>query len=166
MKRKTKTIEVVPNPYIALDKDGVPQGTVGAGMPGVFVGAAIDLHASRETGKNRFYYPPNKDGSFAKTVLFSAEIVASVLAGELIVTNLADALACGLTTKSFLEPEKALAAEKDKALAYWRSVAGKDAVLGEIPRAPSKDPNGPPPPEQNEVEVTPGVTLKKTHEEG
>lgn len=129
-----KVIEVIPNPYIALDKDGIPQGVVGAGMPGVFIGAQQDLIASQKTGKMRFYFPPNRDGSFTRKVLMTGTIAQAIHAGELIVTNKEDALACGIGPNDFLGPKEALAAEKTKALAYYQSVKGKDAKVGEIPR--------------------------------
>jgi len=115
-----RTISVIPNPYIALDKDGVPQGTVGAGMPGVFIGASIDLVASRKTGKTRFYYPKNGDGSLTRKVILSSDIVTAVLAGELLAATIEDARVCGVSDEEYLAPEKVLASEREKALAYGR----------------------------------------------
>lgn len=165
-----KIIEVIPNPYIALDKDGVPQGAVGAGMPGIFIGAAVDPHASKMTGKQRFYYPLDRDGKPEKRVHFSADIVTSVQAGELIAANKATARACGISDKEYLEPAAALEAEKKKALAYWQSVNlidGKpdpNAKVGEIPRKPSEPEDGETVPvETAALQITP--TLKKMKQE-
>lgn len=155
-----KVIEVTPNPYIALDKDGIPQGVVGAGMPGVYVGAVLDLVATRETGKSRFYFPPNKDGSFARKVHMTADIVTAIHAGELLVTNLPDALAVGLTSKEFLTADKAMDAEKAKALAYYRSVKGPEAAIKDIPRAATPD-KGDLPIEQATKQLTPTVKMTK-----
>lgn len=158
-----KVIEVIPNPYIALDKDGIPQGAVGAGVPGLFIGAQIDLLASQQTGKTRFYFPPNKDGSLTRKVIFSSAILQAVHAGELIVTNKPDALACGLSEKDFLEPEKALAKEKEKALAYYQSVKGKDAKLADVPREPTQIKEGDELPVQTaSKQITPTVKLTKS----
>lgn len=160
-----KVIEVIPNPYIALDKDGIPQGVVGAGVPGIFVGAQIDLIASQQTGKTRVYFPPNKDGTFTRKVIATGAIVQAVLSGELIVTNKADALACGISEKDFLEPEKALAKEKDNALAYYQSVKGKGAKLGDIPRKMTELQEGDELPVQTaSKQITPTVKLTKGSE--
>lgn len=128
-----RTIEVIPNPFIALDQDGIPQGVVGR----VPVGAQIDLLASQKTGKNRYYFPLGKtDG--VHVVPYNGDNVTSVLAGELLVTNIEDALLCGISEDSFLDAEEALAAERKKAEAYYRSVKGDDAKVADIPREPMK----------------------------
>lgn len=161
-----RTIEVIPNPFIALDHEGVPQGVVSAGVPGVYVGAHLDLVASRKTGKSRFYYPTNKDGSIVRKVLFTAEIVACVQAGELLAANKPDALICGISDKEYLPPEEALAKEIEKAQAYWTSARGPDAKIGEIPRtATEENPEAPLPPAKASVEVTPNVTMTMTEKE-
>ena len=167
-----KTIEVVPNPYIGLDKDGIPQAVVGAGMPGTFIGAQADLVASQQTGKNRFYYPLDRDGKMTKKVVFSGEIVASVQAGELLAANPKDALACGITAKEYLEPEKALAAEKAKANARWQAlhatVDGKPDTtkqVGDIPReATRREENETGPAASAPKQLTPTVKLTKNTE--
>lgn len=158
-----RTIEVIPNPFIALDKDGVPQGVVSAGMPGVFIGARIDLVASRKTGKTRFYFPKGKDGAvIARKVVLSAEIVTAVQAGELLVAKVEDALLCGLTEKEFLAPEKILEAEEKKALAYWQSLRGKDAKLGAIPHEAEEEAPGEEAPARKASEqITPTVKMTK-----
>lgn len=153
-----KVIEVFPNPYIALDKDGIPQGVVPAGMPGVFVGAQLDIEAARKTGKNRFFFPMGKNGGKAKVHL-NGDMITAILAGELIVVNKDDAALCGIRTE-FLEPEKALAAEKQKALEYWQSVKGKDAKVGEIPREATKaDEGAPAAATPGDLQLTPTVKL-------
>lgn len=159
-----KTITVIPNPYIALDKDGVPQGVVGAGMPGVFVGAQIDIVASRASGKNRYFYPPNRDGSLTRKVVFSAEVAHAVAAGELLAATAADAALCGITEKEYLEPKRALEAEAEKALAYYRSVKGKDAKLADVPREATPEPAEGLPAETASVQLTPNLKMKKEKE--
>jgi len=157
-----KIIEVIPNPYIALDKDGVPQAAVSAGVPGVYIGAQLDGVASRKSGKMRFYYPANKVGGMERKVKLTADVLTAVLAGELIVANLGDALLCGISKESYLPPEKALAAEKEKALAYYRSVAGPNAALGEIPRKPTAEDADEPPAAGVRV-LTAGVSIVDNH---
>ena len=157
-----RIIEVIPNPYIALDKDGIPQGVVGAGMPGVFIGAQLDLVLSQKTGKNRFYFPPNRDGSFVRKVHLTGDIATAVLEGSLIAANAKDALACGILEKDFLEPEKALAVEKEKALAYYQSMHGKGAKIQDIPREMTKLQEGDDLPVQTaSTKLTPTVKMTK-----
>lgn len=157
-----KVIEVIPNPYIALDKDGVPQGVVGAGMPGTFVGATIDLVQTRRTGKNRYFYPLSKEGKKSRRVQLTAEMATAIQAGELILVSREDAAHCGLSDKEFLEPEAALEAERLKALAYYQSARGKSAKIQDVPRADTKVEEGETPPlETATVQLTPTVKMKK-----
>lgn len=164
-------IEVIPNPYIALDKDGVPQGVVPAGAPGLYIGAAVDLVACQKTGKQRFYYPLDRDGKATKRVHVTSDIVTSVQCGELIVVDAAGAKACGITTKEFLPADKALEAEKAKALAYWQALHGDEkgpntsAKIGDIPREPTKLATGENlPPQTTSKQLTPTVKLTKNTE--
>lgn len=169
-----KIIEVIPNPYIALDKDGVPQGVVGAGMPGVFIGAMQDLVASQDTGKQRFYYPLDDKKSARRKVLLTAEIVVSILAGELIVCEAVDAKACGFVLgpkSTFLPAEEALANEKIKALAYWQDLKGdengpdKTATIADIPREPTtRESTTTAPTTTKQAQLTPTVKLTKNTE--
>ena len=166
-----KIIEVIPNPYIALDKDGIPQGVVGAGMPGLFIGAMQDLVASQDTGKQRFYYPLDKNGSPKKRVHLSPDIVTAINAGELIVCDPKDAKACGFTAKAFLDPDVALAEEKAKALAYWQALKGdengpdKTATIGDIPRKATVRADGATAPANTaSAQITPTVKLTKNKE--
>lgn len=130
-----KTIEVVPNPYIAIDADGVPQGVVGAGAPGAFIGAQLDLVETRRTGKNRFYFPKAKDGSLKRTVPFTADIAHAIRVGDLLAADKKTALICGISEKEFKDPEKQLEAERQKAQAYLESLYGKGAAeVKPIPR--------------------------------
>lgn len=134
-------------------------------MPGIFIGAHLDLVASRATGKQRFYYPVDKDGKLTKRVVFSSDIVASIQAGELLACNKADALLCGITDKEFLEPEKALEVEKEKALDYYRALLGTDAKVADIPREPTPEPeDGKAPPQTAAKQITPTVKLTKNTE--
>ncbi len=166
-----KIVEVIPNPYIALDKDGIPQGVVGAGMPGLFIGAMQDLVASQTTGKQRFYYPLDKSGSLRKKVHLTPDVVTAINAGELIVCEEKDAKACGFVLgpkTKFLPPEQALAVEKQKALDYWQALHGdehgpdKSVTIGEIPRTPTPNPDDTVTPvATSKVQLTPTVTLTK-----
>lgn len=157
-----KVIEVMPNPYIAVDKDGVPQGVVGAGMPGSFVGAQLDLALTTKTGKNRFFFPLGKTGGKAKVHL-TGDMAQAILAGELIACTKEDAAAVGILEKDFLDPDKALAAEKKKAEAYYQSVKGKDAKVVDIPREPAASDEAPAAPSAAK-QLTPTVKLTKNTE--
>lgn len=140
-----KKIAVIANPYIAVDKDGVPQGAVSIpGLVGRFIGANIDLTASQKAGRTRLYFPaPNPDpkkkqkgaaGLLEIEVTLDATTIRAVLDGSLLATTKEGAALCGIGEKEYLEPEKALEAEKAKALAYYRSVAGESAELQPIPQ--------------------------------
>lgn len=152
----TKIIDVYPNPYIALDKDGVPQGTVThPGMPNTHVGAMLDLYASQAEGKERFYFPLGRDrenrekpGDGRVRVHFSPEIAMSVRSGELIAADAKTASLCGV--KEFKDPLAALEREKDKALKYYRRLHGEAAQIKDIPREATPKPADP-----NEVKVAP-----------
>lgn len=160
-----KIIEVIANPYIALDKDGVPQGVVSAGMPNAYIGAQLDLVGTQKTGKTRFFYPLGRDGKGVAKVAMTSDVATAIHAGELIVVRKADALACGLTDKEFLEPGEALAAEKDKALAYYRSARGPEASVAEIPREPTTLVDSEATPVQTaSKQITPTVKLTKNTE--
>ena len=158
-----RIIEVIPNPYAGLDKDGVPQAAVGAGMPGAFIGAQIDLVATLATGKNRFYFPPNRDGSLTRKVHLTGDMMTAIHAGDLLVANKADAAAVGLV--AFLEPAAALEAERVKALARWQALRGPDAKLGDIPREATKVKDGEEPPAQPATkQITPTLKMSKNTE--
>jgi hypothetical protein len=152
-----KIIEVIPNPYIALDKDGVPQGVVGAGMPGVFIGAQIDLVASRLTGKNRYYFPLGKTGGRHKVKL-SVDVVTAVREGSLIAADEKAAALCGIFGEEFLPPEEAMEEEREKALAYYRAALGEDAEVQDIPREPTPAPEEVLPIETASKRVSPNLT--------
>ena len=135
-----KTARVVANPYAAIDANGVPQGVVGVpGTRGIYVGARIDTVASEKTGKQRFYFPPAKDGGpriveINVTSAYARSYVAScILEGGLIAVDEATATAVGISPKTYLPVDKALEAERVKALETYRVVVGKDAVLQPIP---------------------------------
>lgn len=144
-----KKLAVIANPYIAVDKDGVPQGVVSIpGLVGRFIGAHIDLKASQKAGRTRLYFPaPNPEprknekgaaGLLEVEVTLDATILNAVLDGSLIATTTEGAHLCGIRD-GYLEPEKALEAEKKKALAYYRSIAGEDAELKPIPQTATED---------------------------
>ncbi len=159
-----RTIDVFANPYCAVDKDGCPQGTVGyPGMPNSKIGAQADLVASNESGRARFYFPLGKTGGKCR-VPYHPDIVTSVQCGELIVASKEDAAICGITT-DFLEPEKALAAEKTKALRLRQAERGSDATLAEIPRQPKDaDPAIAPKGDGTSARVSANLTLTKSKE--
>jgi hypothetical protein len=156
-------IEVWANPYIALDKDGVPQGTVATpGYPNSHVGATLDQVASQRTGKERFYFALGRDGSPTVRVGFTAEIAAAVRAGELIAVDEKVAQMCGIRKKSFLSPEAALDRERERALAYRQSLLGKDAELKPIPREATPAAEGEDEePRGDRVKLTPTLTLNQ-----
>lgn len=135
-----KIARVVANPYAAIDANGVPQGVVGVpGTRGIYVGARTDTVASQKTGKQRFYFPPAKDGGLRVreldvTSAYARSYVANcILEGGLIAVDEATATAVGISSKTYLPVDKALEAERLKALEAYRVVYGKDAVLQPIP---------------------------------
>lgn len=143
-----KIARVVANPYAAVDADGVPQGVVGVpGTRGIYVGARIDSVASQKTGKQRFYFPPAKDGGLRIVELnvssaYARSYVAScILEGGLIAVDEATATAVGISPKNFLPADRALEVERVRALELYRVVYGKDAVLQPIPteQAPAEE---------------------------
>lgn len=161
-----RIIEVAPNPYIALDQDGVPQGVVSAGMPNVYIGAQVDLVATQKTGKHRFFYPLGRDGKGIVKVHMTGDVVTAIHAGELIVVKQADASACGLTAKEFLEVDKALEAERAKALAYYQSARGIDAKVADIPREETRaGAEEVLPVQTSSKQITPTVKLTKNTEQ-
>lgn len=157
-----KIIQVLANPYHACDADGVPQCVVGAGVPGAFIGAQFDSVACAKTGKNRFFFPANKDGSLAKRVIFSADIARDVQEGALLAADLESAAACNISKESFLPPDKALEAEAKKAQAALEAMKGKGAKLQPIPREATPLADGESlPPEKATKQITPTVKMAK-----
>lgn len=166
-----KTIDVIPNPYSAIDADGVPQGVVGLpGAIGAWIGAALDPVASRKTGKNRFYFPgPNtkrdeKGVAGLRVVTLKvansavlATVANAVREGSLIVVGKDDARKLGFSDKEFLEPEKALEREKQRA----QELAGKDAKLADVPHeATPEDEDADENPTPGEVRVARNLKLQ------
>lgn len=160
-----KTIEVIPNPYAAIDAEGVPQGVVGLpGAPGAWIGAALDPVATRETGKNRFYFPgPNTKreekgvaGMRVVTLKVANSAVLGTVAnaireGSLIVTSLEHAKKLGFSDKEFLEPEQALEREKKRAA----GLLPEGVELADVPHEATPDPDG------EEKSQTPEVRVAK-----
>lgn len=150
-----KTIQVIANPYSAIDADGVPQGVVG--LPGArlaWVGATLDPVATKTSGKTRFYFPgatknpkrahEEKEISGLRVVTLDVEnttvraaVANAVLEGSLIAVDKAEAAQLGIV-KEFLDAAKALDAEKEKALDAFRALRGKDAELEPIPHEATK----------------------------
>lgn len=159
-----KTIEVYANPYCALDKDGIPQGVMPMpGAPTSYIGAQLDLALTLKTGKQRFYFPIGRNGGKFKAPL-TAEISTAVRDGALIAADKQSAHYCGVRA-SYLEPEKALEAEKAKALADRRAQLGPDATVGEVPREPTKfDDEKSAPAPATAAQVSPTVKLTKNKE--
>lgn len=150
-----KVIEVFANPYIAVDKDGIPQGVVGTpGARGSYVGAHLDLVLSAKTGKTRFYFPPG-----AVRVPLDPAICNAVLEGSLIAADKTSAHLCGVRD-DFHEPEQALADEQAKALEYFRALNGADAVLKDVPTEATPLPADPAATSQPAVRISPTLTLR------
>lgn len=161
-----KKIAVIANPYIALDKDGVPQGVVALpGAPGRFIGAHIDLAASQKAGRTRLYFPgPNEKrgekGAAGLQVVeleLDATLLRAVLEGSLLATTKEGAHLCGIRGEEYLPPEKALEAEREKALAYARALRGDAAKVEPIPQSPTDEAA---PEATTDVKLTPTLTLK------
>lgn len=141
MARPIRTIDVYANPYAGIDHDGVPQGVMQ--MPGshAFIGAVRDLIASAETGKTRIVFtPPNTakgdkgvHGLRKFTVPFTAEIARAVLEGGLIVADKEHARMVGLSSDDYVEPEKQLEAERERALKERQAQLGPDATIADVP---------------------------------
>lgn len=148
-----KTIKVIPNPYCAVDADGVPQGVVGLpGVRGAWIGAAIDVVASRETGKSRFYFPAGNAKRSEETIAkmrvvtlnvadanVRATIANAILDGSLIVVSKDEAAKVGIV-KEFLAPADALEVERKRALEAFRAIKGPKAELAEIPHEAKPEP--------------------------
>jgi len=165
-----KTIQVIPNPYSAIDADGVPQGVVGfPGLRGVWIGAALDTVASKKSGKTRFYFPAGNDRRKETTIAgmrvvtlnvsdanVRSTVAKAVLEGSLIVVTKADAAKLGIVS-AYLEADKALDAEKARAQRKFRARHGDSVELGAIPHEPTPD-------EETDDEVTPTPAVPATGE--
>lgn len=143
-----KIAKVVANPYAALaidasDEDaivGIPQGVVG--MPAarnVWLGARLDGVKSARTGKNHFYFPLDRHGKRRVIEIDVSDanvrthIARAILDGSLIAADPKTAKLVGLSEKETLEVEKALEAEKAKALEELQARYGKSATLDKVP---------------------------------
>lgn len=137
-----KVAKVIANPYCALDADGVPQGVVGMpGAAGIYIGAMPDAVASEKSGKKRFYFPRNRDGSRRVVTVpvehaaVRADIARAVNDGSLLAADAETARCFGIS--EFVEPEKILAIERANALESFRVLRGKDAAFRDVPEAPT-----------------------------
>lgn len=149
-----KIAKVVANPYAALaidasDSDavvGIPQGVVG--MPAarnVWLGARLDGVKSARTGKNHFYFPLDKGSRRVVEIDVSdsnvrTHIARAILDGSLIAADAKTAKMVGLSDKETLPAEKALEAEKAKALDELRVRYGSAATLAEVPTEGERSP--------------------------
>jgi hypothetical protein len=168
---KATKIRVLPNPYAAIDADGVPQGVVGMPLTrGVWVGARLDLEASEKTGKSRFVFVDRE-----VELPLIAETARAVLAGSLIAADEASAKACGV--KEFIAPPEALAREKQRAEEQFRASYGDAAELkpvpyfkaapapaAEVPPEPETKPEGRKVPSPGLVSLSPTIQLDKREE--
>jgi len=151
-----KIAKVVANPYAALaidasDSDavvGIPQGVVG--MPAarnVWLGARLDGVKSARTGKNHFYFPLAKDGSRRVVEIDVSDsnvrthIARAILDGSLIAADAKTAKMVGLSEKETLPAEKALEAEKAKALDELKVRYGSGVSLADVPTEGEKSPD-------------------------
>lgn len=151
-----KIAKVVANPYAALDvrvtddddKVGIPQGAVALpASRGIYLGARLDPVASQRTGKNKFYFPLDKDGK--RRVLeiqvddanVRAHISRAILDGSLIAADARTAKLVGLSDKEFLSVDAALAAEKARALDSLQALYGKSSTLADVPVDPEAEPS-------------------------
>lgn len=149
MARPIRTIDVFANPYSGIDNDGRPQGVTQ--MPGShnYIGAFVDLEACKATGKTRIYFAPPNEAKGEKgvhglrkfSVPFTAEIARAVLEGGLIVAEKEHARMAGLSADDFVEPEKQLEAERERALKARRAELGDDATILDVPTEPTPAPD-------------------------
>jgi hypothetical protein len=144
-----KIAKVVANPFAALAmqpsrdgdaKVGVPQGVVGLpGARGIWIGARLDGTKSARTGKNHFYFPLSKDGKRREIDInvddanVRGMIANAILDGSLIAADKHTAKIVGISDESFLPVEKALEAERAKALDALQAAHGPEAKLAEVP---------------------------------
>lgn len=135
-----KIAKVIANPYCALDAQGIPQGVVPLpGAAGIWIGARLDLVASNRTGKNRFYFPPAKDGGPrivdvpVEDASARACIARAIKDGALLAADPLTAQLVGIPERKYKAIPAALEQQRLRALDTFQALRGKDAELGEVP---------------------------------
>lgn len=165
-----KIAKVVANPFAALAIDpssddeakvGIPQGVVALpAARGIWLGARLDEAKLAKTGKHSFFYPLGKDGKPRVIEIqiddanVRSHIATAILDGSLIAADEKTARVCGFGD-SCLPVDKALEAEKAKALESFQALYGKDARIGEVPtKAEESDGPAPPAPSREKAVIT------------
>lgn len=154
---KTATLRVLPNPFSALDAEGMPAGAVrydpDVGRPGVvhFVGAemvreVLDEEAFKGNRERQPRFRRRRTRftwSQAPVVIPATKYhVERVRAGELLPADKDSARVCRVW---FVEPARALAAARDRAITDYRASCGEippihawDAAVGRsVPASPA-----------------------------
>lgn len=112
-------LQVVPNPFCALDVHGRAQGVVELeGIAGQYVGAVEDPELSRAEGKHVFRFLPG-----TARVPLSAYYLRRLRDGELLPVDEPTARVAGLP---FVDPETALRNARDRAIAQFTATNGSE----------------------------------------
>lgn len=133
--KKTPTLRVRPNPYFALDAQGMPAGIVrvdpAVGRPGTieFIGATVrkTVIDDPENKKREHLYQRRATSiAFAQGAVeipLTPYHVEQVRAGAVLADDRETARTCRIW---FADPEGALKQAKRKAIANWRASHGED----------------------------------------
>jgi hypothetical protein len=151
-----KIAKVVANPYAALaiepssdgeSKVGIPQGvTALPASRGIWMGARLDPMKSERTGKNHFYFQPDKQSPELPRIVeidvsdanVRGHIANAILDGSLIAADAKTASLVGIVGKEFLSVADCLKAEKAKSLDNLKASYGDACSLESIPFAEEK----------------------------
>ncbi len=131
------TVSVIPNPFHALDANGVPQSVVGTAGTRRYVGARIDEELSEATGKTRFFYPEFPERKYE--LVLDALVANAIREGALLVTDVESARKVGISEEDFLEVEAVLESEREKALASFVALVGEGATIEDVPTRRERD---------------------------
>lgn len=175
-----KIAKVVANPFAALAIDpssddeakvGIPQGVVALpASRGIWLGARLDEAKLAKTGKHAFYFTLGKDSKPRVIEIqvddsnVRAHIANAINDGSLIAADEKTARICGFGD-SCLPVDKALDAEKAKALESFQALYGKEARLAEVPTK-AEEQDGPAPPAPSREKAVISKTLTRDNAEG
>ncbi len=174
-----KIAKVVANPFAALAIDtsndddarvGIPQGVVALpASRGIWIGARLDEGKLARTGKHAFYFPIGKDGKPRVVEIqvddtnIRSHLANAINDGSLIAADEKTARMCGIG--DFLPHEKALEAERVKALETFQATYGKQATIGQVPtKVEEQDAPAPPAPTREKAVIS--KTLTRDNAEG
>ena len=150
------TLNVVANPFQAVDHDGNPSGAVALdpdlnGGSRVFVGAAYDP-ASIKTLRPHVEGSPQTSRVAARFVFDTTPqavpatpyFVRRIAKGELFAADRATARECGISDAEFREPAELLAASRARAFDSFKAETGREPrfTREDAPPAPPAPPAG------------------------